>query len=89
MIERIIENNIDPSVLIHYVLCSGGPDKRYTFVNEEDYRSDKIPSGVKYQLQAIHTTLEHKYNDTLNFLIRSNTSEVTLLEVLALMISCL
>ena len=60
---------------------TGGPDGRYTFVNEEDYRSDKIKSGVKYQLQAIHTTLVHHYNDTLNFLIRSNTSEITFLEV--------
>ena len=50
-------------------------------MNEEDYRQDKIASGVKYQLQAVHTTLAHHYNDTLNFLIRSNTSDITILEV--------
>ena len=63
------------------LLLLGGADGRYTYVNEEDYRKDKIPSGVKYQMQAIHTTLVHHYNDTLNFLIRSNSSDVSFIEV--------
>lgn len=50
-------------------------------MDEEDYRDAKIASGVKYQLQAAHTTLVHHYNDTLNFLIRSNTSDITIVEV--------
>lgn len=44
---------------------------RYTFVNGTDYRSDNISAGVKYQLQAIHMTKVHHYNDTLDMLVVS------------------
>jgi len=59
----------------------GGADSRYTFVNGTDYTKDNITSGVKYQLQAIHRTLVHHYNDTLDFLVISNSSDMSIARV--------
>ena len=54
---------------------------RYTFVNGTDYRSDNISAGVKYQLQAIHHTKVHHYNDTLDMLVISKNPSKTELRV--------
>ena len=48
---------------------------RYRFVGSEDYTSDNLTSGVQYQLQAIHSTMVHHYNDTLDMLIISKAVE--------------
>ena len=53
---------------------------RYTFVNGTDYRHDNIT--VKYQLQAIHSTLVHHYNDTLDMLVISKDPAMTTLRVM-------
>ncbi len=52
---------------------------RYTFVNGTDYRSDNI--SVKYQMQAIHSTKVHHYNDTLNMLVISTDPSMTTVRV--------
>ena len=54
---------------------------RYTFVNGTDYRPDNITAGVKYQLQAIHRTLVHHYNDTLDMLVISKDMSMTTVRV--------
>ena len=36
---------------------------------------------VKYQLQAIHTTLVHHYNDTLDMLVMSEDMKMTTVRV--------
>ena len=59
----------------------GGADGRYTFVNGTDYTKDNITGGVQYQLQGIHRTLVHHYNDTLDFLVISNSSDMTIVRV--------
>lgn len=54
---------------------------RYTFVNGTDYRSDNISAGVKYQLQAIHSTMKYHYNDTLDMLVISKVPMETTVRV--------
>ena len=62
-------------------LTTGGDDGRYTYVNSSDLRPYKIPSGAQFLLQAFHTTLTHHYNDTLNFLLLSNSTTETVVHV--------
>ena len=67
---------------LHFMaLLLGGDDMRYTFVNSTDYRPDNLTSGVMYQLQAIHATKVHHYNDTLDMLIISKSSAMTTVRV--------
>lgn len=47
----------------------GGADGRYTYINGYDYRPYNESTGVQFQLQGMHTTLVHHYNDTLDMLI--------------------
>ena len=51
----------------------GGADTRYTFVNGTDYRKEN--NSVYYQLQAIHSTKVHHYNDTLDMLIYNKDTD--------------
>ncbi len=55
---------------------TGGADGRYKFVNSTDYRKDNI--SVQYQLQGIHSTLVHHYNDTLDFLVKKADTKAVL-----------
>ena len=57
----------------------GGADTRYTFVNGTDYRKDNI--SVKYQLQAIHSTMVHHYNDTIDMLVYYKDTTHSLVKV--------
>ncbi|XP_064382650.1 uncharacterized protein LOC135331434 [Halichondria panicea] len=57
-------------------LKKGGADGRYKFVNSTDYRKDNI--SVQYQLQGIHSTLVHHYNDTLDFLVEKADTKAVL-----------
>lgn len=51
-------------------------------MNGTDYTKDNITGGVQYQLQGIHRTLVHHYNDTLDFLVISTKySDVTIVRV--------
>lgn len=63
------------------LICVGGADGRYTYVNGYDYRPDHMKSGVAFQLQGIHTTLVHHYNDTLDFLVISTAPNTTTVQV--------
>ena len=65
-------------------LQKGGADGRYTFVNGTDYTQAHIKGGVQYQLQGIHRTLVHHYNDTLDFLVISNSSNVTIVRAFSI-----
>ena len=65
------------------LLFAGGADGRYTYVNGYDYRPEHMKSGVAFQLQGIHTTLVHHYNDTLDFLILSTPTNTTIVQVSA------
>lgn len=56
-------------------LKAGGADGRYRFINGSDYRKAGRASGVQYQLQGVHSTLVHHYNDTLNMIVLSNSSD--------------
>lgn len=71
-----------PAYLLPY---TGGADSRYKYVNSSDLRQLKLPGGVKYTLQAVHTTLKHHYNDTLNMVVTSNSSKVTIMKVYVLL----
>ncbi|XP_072026759.1 uncharacterized protein [Amphiura filiformis] len=51
-------------------LTAGGADGRYTFIAGSD--NTKYNISCLYQIQGWHTTLEHHYNDTLNFSIYGN-----------------
>ena len=59
---------------------AGGADNLYKFVNSTDMRSAKIPGGVKYMLQGVHTT-STTYNDSLSMAVTSNNSKVTIVKV--------
>ena len=71
------------SKLVTTLNCVGGADGRYTYVNGYDYRPDHMKSGVAFQLQGIHSTLVHHYNDTLDFLVLSTTPNMTTVQVSA------
>ena len=64
-----------------YFFLSGGADGRYTLVKAVDYHSLHLPKGVKYMIQAIHTTLVNRYHDTLNFWLASRGPEITAVRV--------
>ena len=59
----------------------GGVDGQYTYINSSDLRPYKEKSGAQFLLQAMHTTLSHHYNDTLNFLLLSNSTKDTVVHV--------
>lgn len=58
-----------------------GPDGRYNLVADIDFRNLQLSSGVKWQLQATHTTLVNRYVDTLDFLISSVAPDLTSVRV--------
>ena len=58
---------------------------RYTFVGSYDYRKDNI--SLQYQLQAVHSTLVHHYNDTLDFLVLKDEDMSTTVKVSELFLS--
>ena len=58
---------------------------RYTFVGSYDYRKDNI--SLQYQLQAIHSTLVHHYNDTLDFLVLKEMDMSTTIKVSELLMN--
>lgn len=57
----------------------GGPDKQYKFVNSTDMRQLKLPGGVQYVLRGVHNTSNS--NDTLNMVVTSNSSKITIVKV--------
>ena len=61
--------------------AAGGADGRYTYVGGYDYRPDHIKSGLAFQLQGIHSTLVHHYNDTLDMLIVSTKPNMSTVQV--------
>lgn len=61
---------------------TGGADGRYKYVNSTDLRQFKLLGGVQYTLQAVHTTSKYHYNDTMNMIVASNSSSVTILKVM-------
>lgn len=69
------------STLLCLCMTSGGADGRYTFVNGTDLRPYKLKSGAQFLLQGIHTTLKMHYNDTLDFLIASNSTSESFVRV--------
>ena len=70
------------SVFFHNIMCAaGGADGRYTYVGGYDYRPDHIKSGLAFQLQGIHSTLVHHYNDTLDLLIVSTKPNMSTVQV--------
>lgn len=66
------------------MLETGGADGRYKYIAGFDYRKDN--TTLQYQLQAMHTTLVHRYNDTLDFLVLKDDTS-TILQVCAI-INC-
>ena len=50
-------------------------------MNGTDFTKANISGGVKYMLQGIHRTLVHHYNDTLDFLVLSNSSDMSIVRV--------
>ena len=68
-------------IKINFHFRQGGDDGRYTFINSSDLRPYKIPSGAQFLMQAMHATLVHHYNDTLNFLLLSNSTSETIVHV--------
>ena len=65
-------------------ICIGSPtaegaDGRYRFVNGT--RLGPHDSGAQYLLQGVHTTLKMHYNDTLDFLVISNSTTETIVRV--------
>ena len=67
-------------------LQKGGADTRYSFVNSTDYRQNNIQ--VKYQLQGVHRTLVHHYNDTINMLVISDNPTTSRIRVRLLVCVC-
>ena len=59
----------------------GGADTRYTYVGGYDYRNASMKSGVAFQLQGVHSTMVHHYNDTLDFLVISKNPKMTTVQV--------
>lgn len=60
----------------------GGADSLYTYIGSSDLRPYNLTSGAKYMIQAIHTTLVMRYNDTLDFVVASTSSSPPLFTVL-------
>ena len=69
------------SSIISMCVYIGGNDGRYTYVNSSDLRPYHIKSGAQFLMQAVHTTMTHHYNDTLNFLLLSNSTSETIVHV--------
>lgn len=53
----------------------------YTYVGSSDLRPYNLTSGAMYMIQAIHTTLVMRYNDTLDFVVVSTSSSPPLFSV--------
>eukprot|EP00731_Ephydatia_muelleri_P031524 Em0023g31a len=62
-------------------LQNGGADSLYTYVGSSDLRPYNLTSGAMYMIQAIHTTLVMRYNDTLDFVVVSTSSSPPLFSV--------
>ena len=64
-----------------HCLPPGGVDKMYTYINSTDLRQQKLPGGIQYTIQAEHGNNSLKYNDTLNLVLVSNSSNDSILKV--------
>ena len=76
MFAVIWDHNYDHHITI------GGADGHYTLVDDDDLRQDNLTSGVKYLIKGIHTTIEHHYNQTMNFLVASNDTSHAVVRVI-------
>ena len=63
------------------LLHAGGSDKLYKFVKGSDIRKDNLTSGAQYRIQATHPSVDAKFNDSLSFVLASNSSSVTIVSV--------
>ena len=68
------------------IVISGGIDKQYSFVVGQDIRKENLTSGAKYRIQATHPSLNASFDDTLSFVLASNSSSATIVRVCALYI---
>ena len=71
----------DRATLSLRVLTAGGADSLYTYVGSSDLRPYNLTSGAMYMIQAIHTTLVMRFNDTLDFVVVSTSSSPPLFTV--------
>ena len=63
------------------IVISGGMDKHYSFVAGSDIRKENLTSGAKYRIQATHPSVNASFNDTLSFVLASNSSSSTIVRV--------
>lgn len=63
------------------IVISGGIDKQYSFVAGSDIRKENLTSGAKYRIQATHPSVNASFNDTLSFVLASNSSSTTIVRV--------
>lgn len=64
-------------------MISGGIDKQYSFVAGSDIRKENLTSGAKYRIQATHPSVNASFDDTLSFVLASNSSSATIVRVCA------
>ena len=71
-----------PLCLLHAFIV-GGADGKYKLVNTTDLRPKKLKSGAQYLVQTVHITSSNnvQFNDTVNFVLSSNTSIATVVRV--------
>ena len=62
-------------------VITGGIDKQYSFVAGSDIRKDNLISGAKYRIQATHPSVNASFDDTLSFVVASNSSSTTIVRV--------
>ena len=60
---------------------TGGSDKLYRFVKGSDIRKDNLTSGAQYRIQATHPSMNTSFDDSLSFVLASNSSSVTIVRV--------
>ncbi|XP_071827736.1 uncharacterized protein [Apostichopus japonicus] len=63
-------------------LKAGGADGRYTFIGGSDLRKYNV--SADFILQGWHTTLEHHYNDTLDFTFSVASSKETVVRAFSI-----
>ena len=63
------------------LLCAGGSDKVYKFIQGTDIRNDNLTSGAQYRIQATHPSVNASYTDALSFILASNSSSATIVRV--------
>ena len=62
-------------------MIAGGIDKKYSFVAGSDIRKDNLTSGAQYRIQATHPSVNASFDDTLSFVLASNSSSATIVRV--------